>query len=148
MEYAHRDGSISRPDSNGRGTFNDAGGRLNGLTYDQYMKATPAQQIATYGAWLNQGAKVPNSAANLVAGGIGSLPPEMQAAIMMGTQFSPNSTSWVQALGEGNMDVPTSTKQAPELKPWTINAMRDVFAREMAAWPQTQSPWPLRWPSQ
>jgi hypothetical protein len=128
----------------GQGTFSDAGGTLNGLTYDQYKRATPAQQIATYGSWLDQGAKIPGSAAGLIAGGIGNLPPEMQAAIMMGTQFGPNAKSWVSALGEGNMDVRTTpSPQAAELKPWTINAMRDAMAAQMAKWPQTQPPWPL-----
>jgi len=128
----------------GRGTFKDAGGRLNGLTYEEYKKASPAQQIKTYGAWIDQGAKIPGSAADLVKGGIGSLPVEDQAAIMMGTQFGPNAKSWVSALGGGNMDVQTHTDQAAELKPWTINAMRDAMAKQMATWPQTQSPWPLK----
>ena len=74
----------------GPGTFTDAGGKLNGLTYEQYQRATPAQQIATYGAWIDQYAKSPGSAAALVKGGIGSLPPEMQAAIMQATQFGPS----------------------------------------------------------
>jgi hypothetical protein len=119
-------------------------GKLGGMTWQQYQKATPAQQVAMYSAWLEKYARNnPGSAADLVKGGIGSLPPEMQAAIMMGTQFGPNKKDWVQALGEGNMNVPTSTKQAPELAPWTIEAMRDAMAAQMAKWPQQQSPWPL-----
>ena len=38
-------------------------------------------------------ARTPGGGANLVKGGIGSLPPEMQAAIMQATQFSPNGTA-------------------------------------------------------
>jgi hypothetical protein len=126
-------------------SFTDAGGRLGGLTWDQYQRATPAQQLATYGAWLDHYARTsPNNAASLVRGGIGSLPPEMQAAIMQGTQFGPNATNWVQALGEGNMSMRTTpSQQASALGDTSINAMRDEFARRMAAWPQQQSPWPL-----
>jgi hypothetical protein len=128
----------------GEDSFTDQkDGRLGGMTWQQYQRATPAQQVAMYSAWLDKYAK-PENAAGLVRGGIGTLPPEMQAAIMMGTQFGPNKTEWVRALGEGNMNVPTSTKQAPELAPWTIEAMRDAMAAQMAKWPQQQSPWPLQ----
>jgi hypothetical protein len=127
----------------GENSFTDQrDSRLGGMTWQQYQRATPAQQVAMYGAWLDKYAR-PDNAAGLVRGGIGSLPVEDQAAIMMGTQFGPNKTEWVRALAEGNMDVPTSTKQAEELKPWTINAMRDALAAQMAKWPQQQSPWPL-----
>jgi hypothetical protein len=117
-------------------TFAEAGGTLNGLTWEDYQKATPAQQVATYGAWIDHYAKGnPNNAASLVKGGIGSLPPEMQAAIMQATQFGPNSTDWVRALAEGNMSVPTTPyTQADALKPYTIEAMRNEFERRMQGW--------------
>jgi hypothetical protein len=127
----------------GENTFKDAGGRLGGLTWQQYLKATAAQQVNAYGDWIEQGARDgPGTAASLVKGGIGTLPPEMQAAIMRGTQFAPNATRWVTALGEGNMDVPIAGGQAEALGTTSINDMRDAFEKMMAAWPQTQSPWP------
>ena len=120
----------------GPDTFREAGGTLNGLTFEQYQRATPAQQARTYGAWIDHYAKNdPNNAASLVKGGIGSLPPEMQAAIMQATQFGPNSIDWVKALAEGNMSVPTTPyPQADALKPYTIEAMRNEFERRMQGW--------------
>jgi hypothetical protein len=132
----------------GRPSFTEMpDGRLNGLTYEEYKRASPAQQIKTYGAWLQRPGSSSGSAANLVLGGIGSLPVEDQAAIMMATQFGPYAKSWVSALGEGNENVrtpPPKADQAEELRPWTISAMRDAMAAQMMRWPQTQSPWPLK----
>jgi hypothetical protein len=125
-------------------TFEEApGGMLGGLTWPQYQLASPASQIGAYGDWLNlytqQGG--PNSAAALVTGGIGSLDPAMQAAIMMGTQFTPNATGWPTALAAGDMNVPISIKQAQELGNYgspTIGTMYDAFTNTMAQWPQQQ----------
>jgi hypothetical protein len=132
-------------------TFAEAGGRLGGLTWEQYQRATPAQQLNAYGAWIDHYARSPsNEAASLVKGGIGTLPVEDQAAIMQATQFAPsgryNGVSWVQGLGEGNMSLPTTApgSQGTLLGDTSINTIRDVMARRIAAWPQNQSPWPLR----
>lgn len=120
-------------------SFSEAGGTLGGLTWDQYQQATPAQQIGAYGDWLNYYSQDPNSAASLVTGGIGSLPPEMQAAIMQGTQFGPNATRWPTALAGGNMTTPTTTSpQAAALGNTSIATMNDVYANRMAQWPQQQ----------
>ena len=99
----------------GPGTFKDAGGKLDGMTCDQYPRATPAQQIDDLRRRGSTSTPKPAqiAAASLVKGGIGSLPPEMQAALMQGTQFSPsglnNGVSWVDALGQGNMSMPVTT---------------------------------------
>jgi hypothetical protein len=123
----------------GPDTFRDAGGTLDGLTWDQYQNATAPQQIATYAPWLEHYARTsPNNAASLILGGIGSLPPEMQAAIMQATQFGGNAKDWVAALGQGNMSMPVSRGQAGELGNASIGAMNDAFAKMMAKWPQQQ----------
>jgi hypothetical protein len=121
---------------------------LGGLTWPQYQFGSPADQIGAYGDWLNYYSKGgPDTAASLVTGGIGSLDPAMQAAIMMGTQFGgfaglPDTTLWPQALAAGNMNMPvTTSKQALELGNSgypTIGTMYDAFANQMALWPQEQ----------
>ena len=110
-------------------SFAEAGGTLNGMTFDQYKSAPGEKQIDTYVPWLQSYARNnPNNAASLVAGGLGNVPAPTQAAIMQGTQFAPNSTRWPSALAEGNPYMPTTaSKQAAELGNKSINAMTNSY---------------------
>jgi hypothetical protein len=116
--------------------FRTGGGTLGGLTFEQYKNtATPAQQIAAYGDYI---ANSPNAAYL----DYGSGDPALTAALLMGMQLSPMDQKWSEALLRGDTSVPTTTgdpnKQAREIRPTSIDAMRDAFARRIAGWPQTQ----------
>jgi len=94
----------------GPDTFKEAGGKLNGLTYDEYLKASPDKQVDTYGAWLDhygfsdkfKGAKID----------LASMTPAQQAAYLQAFQFSPAVSNWIGA--DPNAPV-THTKQASAL---------------------------------
>jgi hypothetical protein len=136
-------------------TFREApGGRLNGMTWDEYQRASPEQQIATYGAWLDQYGSLGRAAERGID--IGALPPEAQAALLQGFQFSPNAglnessvRDWLTPYAQGGTDMPTTTRgQAPFLgQPLpTMGSMTDYYRRLMAGqmagaerqWPQQQ----------
>ena len=77
----------------GPATFAEAGGKLNGLTYDEYLKASPDKQVDTYGAWLDhygfsdkfKGARID----------LATMTPAQQAAYLQAFQFAPGNTSWI-----------------------------------------------------
>jgi hypothetical protein len=124
-------------------TFTDAarmGTSIGGFpTIEDYQRGTAAQQIAAYGDWLDLYTRQnPQGAAAFVnSGALARLSPGEAAAILQGTQFSPNAARWVRALEQGDMNVPTTaTRQAEELRPYTVNSMTDVAREHMAAWPQ------------
>src|SRR5262245_5469583 len=70
----------------GRTTFNEAGGKLGGLTYDEFLKATPEQQVGAYGDYL----KHYNFQGQMQRHGIdlGKLSPDQQFAVLQGMQFA------------------------------------------------------------
>jgi hypothetical protein len=114
------------------GDFQTAGGRLGGLTYDEYRRATPAQQVAAYGDFI---ASSPNAAYLDYASG----DPALTAAILQGIQFSPQSEAWTQRLLGGDTSSRVTPKpQANELLTTSIDDMRAAFARRIAGFPQTQ----------
>jgi len=112
--------------------FQTAGGTLGGLTYDQYRRATPAQQVAAYGDYI---AYSPNSA---YLKGVGD--PALAAALLMGIQLSPMRDEWSERMliGDTGSRV-TPKRQAPELGTTSIDDMRTSMARRIAGWPQTQT---------
>jgi len=98
----------------GPATFREAGGRLAGMTWDEYKAAPPARQVDAYGAWLDH-YKLPQKFQR--AGiDVSSMTPQQQAALLQGAQFAPNRESWFRNIAQGNYNVPaTGTKQAPFL---------------------------------
>jgi hypothetical protein len=110
----------------GEQTFREAGGSLGGLTWQQFQSASPAQQINTYGAWLNHynfGSKVNAAGINL-----SQLTTAQQAALLQGFQFAPNASGWLNAFGRGDGSVPaTTTNQADRLGNTSINDMAAYY---------------------
>lgn len=90
----------------GEQTFTEAGGSLGGLTWSQYLNASPAQQIYAYGDWLRQY----NFSSKLQQNNINfsNLTIPQQAAFLQGFQFAPNGTSWQQAFAQGNYNIATT----------------------------------------
>lgn len=133
---ANATGSYRGMTQMGPQSFKEAGGQLGGQTWDQYRTGSGASQIDAYAPWLQHYAQGnPDNAASLVTGGIGGLDPPMQAAIMQGTQFGPNASGWVRALGEGNMSMPTTpSAQAKELGDTSIGQMYNAYANRMGRW--------------
>ena len=112
--------------------FKTAGGKLGGLTYDQYRNASPAQQVAAYSDYIAQS---PNAA---YLKGVGD--PALAAAILQGIQLRPMKDDWSERLLIGDTGSPVTTKpQASELGNTSIDFMRDAMARRIAGFPQTQS---------
>ena len=122
--------------------FRTAGGTLGGMTYDQYRKASPAQQVAAYGDYIRSS---PNAAYLDAASG----DPALAASLMQGIQFSPQSDAFSKEFLAGNQDfqiahddkgrAPFYTGQADALRYTTINDMRNAFARMIGNFPQTQT---------
>jgi hypothetical protein len=111
------------------GDFQTAGGRLGGLTYEQYQRAAPAQQIAAYSDFI---ASSPNAAYL----DYGSGDPAMIAALLQSMHLSPQDTAWSERLLAGDTRSPVTSKpQSPELGGTSVDAMRDAFARRIAGWP-------------
>jgi hypothetical protein len=115
------------------GDFRTAGGTLGGLTYDQYRRATPAQQVTAYADYIRSS---PNAAYLDYASG----DPALAAAILQGIQFSPQSEAFTNRLLAGDTSTPVraTQDQATELGNTSIDAMRTAFARRIAAFPQSQ----------
>jgi len=83
-------------------------GRIGGLTYKEYTQASAADQIKTYGAWLDHYKfKQKNAKVGL---DLSKLSPAEQAAILQANQFSPNGMEWRKAAAQGNYNVPSSPK--------------------------------------
>jgi hypothetical protein len=106
----------------GPATFNENGGTLGGMTYDQYKLAPPEKQIDAYGDYLRHydlAGQMQKHGVNL-----SELTPDQQFAVLQGMQFSPNGQAWKAALGQGNYNVPvTNTKQASALGDTSVAAM-------------------------
>lgn len=116
----------------GAETFREAGGTLAGMSYDQFLRAGPAEQVRAYGAWLDHykfGEKMERAGVDL-----SRMSPAQQAAVLQGFQFGPNATSWQRALGSGDASVPTtSTKQASFLGDKSIETMTGYYERLFAS---------------
>ena len=125
----------------GQKSFNEAGGQLGGMNFNQYRGAPLERQIPAYGDWLSHYAKAPNSAAAMAtSGALRQQPVPMQAAFLQGTQFAPygglpNTIQWPQAFAQGNTSMPvTMAPQAPFLSaarglPPTLGSMNAYYGR-------------------
>ncbi len=116
----------------GPDTFKEAGGTLGGLTYGQYLKASPEAQVGAYGDYL----KHYNFAGQMERHGIdvSSMSPDQQFAVLQGMQLSPNGQSWKAALANGDLSVPvTNTRQATALGNTSIGAMAGSQYGRLAA---------------
>ena len=106
----------------GPATFAEAGGKLNGLTYDEYLKASPDKQVDTYGAWLDhygfsdkfKGARID----------LATMTPAQQAAYLQAFQFSPAVSNWIG--GDVNAPV-TTTHQASALGSTSLADMTKYY---------------------
>jgi hypothetical protein len=65
-------------------------------------------------------------------------PPETQFALMMGYQFSPNKTAWIDRFMAGDTSTPIVSGQAAELGNKSINALEKAYLERTAGWPQEQ----------
>jgi hypothetical protein len=110
----------------GEETFREAGGTLGGKTWQQYLKASPADQIKVYGSWLEHykfDQKLKDAGIDFK-----SLPVARQAAILQGFQFSPNKTDWLRAAGRGDLSVrATRSPQARALGDTSIVSMEQYY---------------------
>ena len=110
----------------GRDTFDEAGGTLAGMSYDQYLKAPAAAQIRAYEAWLDHydfDAKMQRNGIDFA-----NLPADKQAAVLQAFQFGPNDESWMRKAGQGNYSDPvTHTKQAGVLGDTSIDDMAAYY---------------------
>ena len=110
------------------------GGKLGGMTWQEYQNAKPEQQAAAYGDWLKYyGFQDKAQAAGV---NLSEKTPAQQNAYLQGFQFGPNATSWQKAYGQGREDVPTTPSQQaqalrPETKGWkpTMETMTEYFDR-------------------
>ena len=108
-------------------TFKEAGGKLGGMTYDQFVNASPGNQIRAYGDWLQHykfSEKAKGAGVDL-----GKMSPAQQAAYLQGFQFAPNATGWQKAAGQGQLNVPTTgSKQAGVLGNKSLAAMTQYYS--------------------
>jgi hypothetical protein len=106
----------------GPATFKEAGGTLNGLTYDQYLKASPDKQVDTYGAWLDHyGFSDKFKGAHI---DLAKMTPAQQAAYLQAFQFSPAVSNWIG--GDANAPV-TTTHQASALGSTSLADMTKYY---------------------
>jgi len=107
---------------------------LGGLTFDEYAnRATPAQQVDAYSDYIANSRNYP--ALDYAAG---SNDPALYSALLQAMQFSPMRTTWAEELAAGNTSFPTHynpPRAATELRPTSVDAMREAFARRIAAFP-------------
>jgi hypothetical protein len=123
-------GSYSGLTQMGKDTFDEAGGRLAGLTYSQYLNAGPADQIKAYGAWLQHYGFSDKMQRNGID--FANLPPEKQAAVLQAFQFGPNDERWMEAAGRGDWHTPvTNTKQADALGDTSLSVMSQYYGGQV-----------------
>ena len=124
----------------GPNTFREAGGRLGGMTVNEFKRAPLERQIPAYGDYLAHYGRQPGTAANLARSDIRHHPVPLQSSIMMGAQFSPyaglpRTINWPAAFRAGDMSMPTTlASQAPFLSaarglPPTLSSMNAYFGR-------------------
>ena len=107
----------------GRPVFNDNGGVLGGMTYDEYSNADLATQINHFPSYLdnyNFDSKLPD---------LGSYEPAMQAAALQGFQFGPNAVkTWMTPFLAGDTSRPTTPHaQASALGNASLDDMSSYF---------------------
>jgi hypothetical protein len=109
----------------GEATFTEAGGTLNGLTYEQYKNASLATQIRTYPAWANH-----YNWNSKLGGVIGQYNAATQAAVMQAFQFGPNAVkTWQTPFKNGDYSkASTPHKQASFLGNTSINDMANYYS--------------------
>ena len=119
-------------------SFREAGGRLGGMTLNEFKRAPLERQIAAYPDYLAFYGRQPSSGAALARSDIRHHPVPLQSAIMMGAQFSPygglpRTIDWPGAFRAGNMEMPITTgRQADRLSyvprtPPTLGSMDAYF---------------------
>lgn len=110
----------------GAATFREAGGKLGGLSWDEYKRATPAQQIQAYGDWLQHykfGEQAQKHGIDF-----NKLSAPQQAAYLQGMQFAPNAQGWKKAFAQGNYNIRTTdTAQARALGSTSIADMTRYY---------------------
>lgn len=100
--------------------------RLLGLSREQFLSLSAAEQIRAYGKWLDHY----RYAAQVARYGmdVGVQPLARQAAVLQAMQFAPNGTIWKIEFGRGNYRVPsTSSKQARFLGDTSIHDMEAYY---------------------
>jgi hypothetical protein len=113
-------------------TFAEAGGKLGGMTYSEFLRAGPAQQIRAYGDYLNYyrfNAKVRGFGVDLSKMSIAQ-----QAAYLQGFQLGPNAAAWQRAAASGQFNMPvTQSPQAPALGSTSLADMTRYYNRSLGA---------------
>ncbi len=112
----------------GKQTFTEAGGRLGGMSYDEFLQASPEKQLDAYRGYLEHY----NFKGQMAKHGIdvSKLTPDQQYAVLQGMQFSPNGQAWKAALAGGNLNVPvTNTPQAKALGTTSLADMAAYFGK-------------------
>lgn len=118
----NKTGSYAGLTQMGGATFREAGGRLGGMTYEEYKSASPDKQILAYSDWLNHYKFQDQLQKHKI--NLSGLSAAQQAAFLQGMQFSPNGQSWKKEFAKGNYDYKTTnTKQARVLGSTSINDM-------------------------
>jgi hypothetical protein len=114
----------------GPATFREAGGRLGGVTFEEYQELPLADQIRLYPQYLQHYGRT-----GLVQEIAAGQDPATQAAILQGFQFAPNdpmrpsAQSFVAGLREGDLSRPsTPHPQAQRLGDTSVGAMRSYFS--------------------
>jgi hypothetical protein len=106
-------------------TYGRAGGQLGGLTYQDYLKATPAQQLQAYagpsGYLANYGIMDKARQAGL---DFPNMSAAQQAAFLQAANFAPGNTSWMNRWAQGDLTTPiTTSPQSDALGDTSPNAM-------------------------
>jgi hypothetical protein len=112
----------------GPDTFKEAGGKLGGMSYEEYLNASPDKQVAAYGGYLDHY----GFADKAKAAGIdfSKMSPAQQAAHLQAFQFSPAVADWQG--GDPNKPVTTS-KQADVLGTTSLADMTKYYEKQLAS---------------
>jgi hypothetical protein len=106
----------------GPDTFKEAGGKLGGMTYDEFLKASPDKQVEAYGGYLDHyGLSAKAKAAGI---DFSKMSPAQQAAHLQAFQFSPAVSDWQG--GDPNKPV-TASKQASALGTTSLADMTKYY---------------------
>lgn len=128
-----RTGSYNGLTQIGPATFREApGGKLAGMTYEEFKNASPAKQVEAYGAYLDHyGFKKQMESRGI---DVSSMPIERQAAVLQGMQFSPYGKEWKNELAAGRTGSRvTQSQQARALGSTSIDDMSAYFAKTTPA---------------
>jgi hypothetical protein len=124
----------------GRETFDESGGKLGGMSYDEYLKASPDKQIEAYGAWLDHYKFADKALEKHID--FSTMSPARQAAYLQAFQFSPGNSSWI---GGDDRTPVTMHKQAEGLGTTSLADMTAYYEKMFgdgagAAAPATTTP--------